>query len=427
MPLARLAVVDAQRRAPGAETEIRTTPMFSKRFRSDKGSDPIAELARLIAQADTHEGRAPSNSLSREEAVSDSREETPELPPAPQLAVNLNVDDQASERDERCSDDRAYDVDDDLRAGEEQYQNSEILRYVAGEHHGKEVSRVRRHRLALAMAVFGVALVGTVCAVGYRDMLGGPVSSTPPRGIQTINERNAIASVSGPQGANSGKPREVDPTITGSIDNTVAHEDRPAAVRPSKAAPRASLPLASATATTGGGQTASNRAVARAAVPAPAPRLTVAAAPEGPGQSGGENDVAVSNHERLATDPLAHASSDTSAAAAAVASSYAAQVTSERSESRAQAVFRLLQAKYPNQLGGHQLIIRRADLGAGGIYYRALVGPFASAEKAAKLCRALRAAGGNCIVQKLNKLGLAGALGYAKAKDDRVIALARHS
>ena len=34
-----------------------------------------------------------------------------------------------------------------------------------------------------------------------------------------------------------------------------------------------------------------------------------------------------------------------------------------------------LQAKYPNQLGGRQAIIRRADLGAAGTYYRALVGP----------------------------------------------------
>jgi len=59
-----------------------------------------------------------------------------------------------------------------------------------------------------------------------------------------------------------------------------------------------------------------------------------------------------------------------------------------------------LQAKYPNQLGGHQPIIRRADLGAAGIY--ALIGPFASVEKATKLCSALKAAGGNCIVQKMD-------------------------
>jgi SPOR domain len=59
-----------------------------------------------------------------------------------------------------------------------------------------------------------------------------------------------------------------------------------------------------------------------------------------------------------------------------------------------------LQVEIPNQLSGRQLIIRRADLGAAGIYYRALVNPFASAEKAAKLCSGLKAAGGDCIIQK---------------------------
>ena len=57
-------------------------------------------------------------------------------------------------------------------------------------------------------------------------------------------------------------------------------------------------------------------------------------------------------------------------------------MTSERSESAAQAAFRALQAKYPNELGGRQAIIRRADLGAAGTYYRALVGPLRSAEEA---------------------------------------------
>jgi SPOR domain len=43
---------------------------------------------------------------------------------------------------------------------------------------------------------------------------------------------------------------------------------------------------------------------------------------------------------------------------------------------------------------------RTADLGAAGVYYRALVGPFASAKKAAKLCSGLKAAGGDCIIPK---------------------------
>jgi hypothetical protein len=43
---------------------------------------------------------------------------------------------------------------------------------------------------------------------------------------------------------------------------------------------------------------------------------------------------------------------------------------------------------------------RAADLGLAGIYYRALVGRFASAEKATKLCSGLKAAGGDCIILK---------------------------
>jgi len=76
------------------------------------------------------------------------------------------------------------------------------------------------------------------------------------------------------------------------------------------------------------------------------------------------------------------------------------QVSSQHSEAEVQDSFRALQAKYPDVLGGKQPMIRRADLGAKGIYYRALVGPFASAEEAATMCSSLKAAGGSCLVQK---------------------------
>ena len=79
---------------------------------------------------------------------------------------------------------------------------------------------------------------------------------------------------------------------------------------------------------------------------------------------------------------------------------YAVQVSSQRSETEAQSSFRDLQAKYPNVLGNRAPIIRRADLGAKGIYFRAMVGPFASADEASELCSNLKAAGGSCIVQK---------------------------
>ena len=79
---------------------------------------------------------------------------------------------------------------------------------------------------------------------------------------------------------------------------------------------------------------------------------------------------------------------------------YAVQISSQRSEAEAQSSFRDLQAKYPSVLGGRQPMVRRADLGEKGVYYRAMVGPFASADQATELCSDLKAAGGSCIVQK---------------------------
>ena len=78
---------------------------------------------------------------------------------------------------------------------------------------------------------------------------------------------------------------------------------------------------------------------------------------------------------------------------------YGVQVSSQRSEAEAQAAFRALQAKYPTQLGSHQPVIRRADLGDKGTYYRAMVA-FSSGADALALCNSLKAAGGACIIQK---------------------------
>ncbi len=79
---------------------------------------------------------------------------------------------------------------------------------------------------------------------------------------------------------------------------------------------------------------------------------------------------------------------------------YAVQVTSQHSEADAKASFKELRAKFPSQLSGREPIIRRADLGSKGVYYRAMVGPFASMQEAAGVCSSLKAAGGNCLVQR---------------------------
>lgn len=121
--------------------------------------------------------------------------------------------------------------------------------------------------------------------------------------------------------------------------------------------------------------------------------------------SGGETAAPAAPAARPHTAPAHPAPVNTAAAAttdapASAGGGYAVQVSSQHSESEVQDSFRALQAKYPDVLGGKQPMIRRADLGTKGIYYRALVGPFASAEEAASMCSSLKAAGGSCLVQK---------------------------
>jgi hypothetical protein len=76
------------------------------------------------------------------------------------------------------------------------------------------------------------------------------------------------------------------------------------------------------------------------------------------------------------------------------------QVSSQRSEVDAKASFRALQDKFPLLLRTQLPIILRADTGANGIYFRAAIGPFGSADDAAQFCSNLKSAGGQCVVQR---------------------------
>jgi SPOR domain len=79
---------------------------------------------------------------------------------------------------------------------------------------------------------------------------------------------------------------------------------------------------------------------------------------------------------------------------------YLVQVSSQRSEADAQASFKALQGKFPTVLGSQSSLIKRADLGDKGVYYRAMVGPFGSADEASQFCGNLKSAGGQCVVQR---------------------------
>jgi cell division septation protein DedD len=101
---------------------------------------------------------------------------------------------------------------------------------------------------------------------------------------------------------------------------------------------------------------------------------------------------------RASTPPPARVASAPPPAASA-GGSYLVQVSSQRSEAEAESAYRGIQSKFGSVLGSQPHTVRRADLGAKGVYYRAMVGPFASREEAVQVCSSLKQAGGDCVVQ----------------------------
>jgi hypothetical protein len=92
--------------------------MADHNFRSDRGQDPIAELARLIGQADPHGNSAPADRGWREGTASEGYEEPTRLPPG-----RLNAPEQAHELDQHRHDEKVCDAGDQPWAADEEYQN----------------------------------------------------------------------------------------------------------------------------------------------------------------------------------------------------------------------------------------------------------------------------------------------------------------
>jgi len=219
-----------------------------------------------------------------------------------------------------------------------------------------------------------------------QSALGSGVISNEPKKIRTI----AIH----PDQPNAGEPQSPAPPLA-------AARAAPAPARPAPPPPRAPEPSTA---------DAEQNAPAAAARPAPQPRQAAttpnnvplslnpdaaparAAAPAAPART-----ASVAPPAQAAAPPPAQA---TAVAAAAGGPGSYVQVSSQRSEAEAQAAFKSLQAKYPDQLGRRQPLIRQVDLGSKGTYYRAMVGPFANPSEAGELCTSLKTAGGQCLIQK---------------------------
>jgi hypothetical protein len=311
------------------------------------------------------------------------------------------------------------------------------------------------------MAIAGVvalAVIGTAGAFGYRAFFSSSAPSKPPPVIKADTAPNKIVPTTTGKDAQSNRLITDRVNERGQSEKLVSREeqplDRPTAVVLSQQAQQP--PIGSGV--IGGepkkvrtiaihpdqpvvadaGPTSMSAAAAAAARPQPAPQPRVAAAPArpAPDSAPAEADASTpqtpparsaaparqaapsSGNAPLSLNPNAapsRAAQPAPAAAPARTASVApqapaaasgggagsyVQVSSQRSESEAQSAFRSLQAKFPDQLGGRQPYIHKVDLGAKGTYYRAMVGPFGNASEASQLCSSLKAAGGQCLVQR---------------------------
>jgi hypothetical protein len=252
---------------------------------------------------------------------------------------------------------------------------------------------------------------------------------------QPVEMKDKPATMAMPQAQDSAPPASVQPVLGSGVISSEPKKIRTIAIHPELAAMADTQPVAAPAAApapppppprmvvaapvnqAAPPRVASNPPVELNPEPSPAPRQTEArAAPPvrhaaAPVPSNAPLSLSPNATDAIAAAPAARAPMRTATVAAPVQTAstrtaqpatggYTVQVSSQRSEAEAQAAFRSLQAKYPNQLGGRQALIHKVELGAKGTYYRAMVGPFASANEANELCSGLKAAGGQCIIQR---------------------------
>jgi len=329
---------------------------------------------------------------------------------------------------------------DDVLYGEQAQQQTEYYGYDQNyqeqdpdQHYAEEPQPKRRGGMMTVAVVLVLAVVGTAGAYAYRSFLGSPRSGEPPV-IKADTGPNKI--VPNNQNAN-GKQIYDRVGDNGSGEKVVSREEQPVDVDGrAQAGPRVVFPpltqnaappppssVAPGTRPTGPGvangtlngdaprpvrtltirpdqpdttTAAAASAPAASQVPAqrtpPAPRTTssVAGAP-----------IALAPQAApAAPEPRNRVASLNPATSAPSASGSYVQISSQRSEADALSSYRVLQTKYSGILGSRQPVVRRADLGEKGVYYRALVGPFASTDEATQFCLNLQSAGGKCIVQR---------------------------
>src|SRR5450830_1401767 len=459
---------------------------------SPSGSDPLAELARLIGQNDPFAefgrdgGRRPAAPPTADwpaEPAAPENRAAAALPPMPeeQTYATPNFARQSFGGAPLAAGGELYQVEngvpgyataDEPGYADEAYHQSKPQLGAEQEDFYDEVPPPRRRMGVMVIAgVFALAVIGTAGAFGYRALFGSSGSSAPPpvikadsapskivpasskdtsnklitdrvneKGIgeklvsreeQPVDIKDKPAGVVLPQGQDPSQSSSQPPLGSGVVVSEPKRV-RTIAIRPDQAATGDSMPASAppAAATSAPARVTTITPVKQVAPaqparvtnnppptadpePAPAPPQPVAPtahetaapapsnsplslSPDAPARAAPARAAAVRATRTAAVAPTQAAASSGNGGAGG----YAVQVSSQRSEADAQASFRSLQGKFPDQLGSRQAMIRKADLGAKGTYYRAMVGPFGNANEASELCSSLKAAGGQCIVQR---------------------------
>jgi hypothetical protein len=302
----------------------------------------------------------------------------------------------------------------------------------------------RRGNIVTVLAVFALAVVGTAAAFGYRAMFGISGTAMPPPVIKADTKPTKIVP------ATDASTKPIQDRVGVKTERIVPREEQPVELRdPARAGntPRvifpnlagqnqapaqtvASIVPSTSTPSTGSAEPKKIRTVAiKPDQPAELPGGRPAAA--APSRAASEPEAAAPRNGMQGNAPLPLSPQQTQPhpaatqapapqrqaarpsagngspfptpignAVSAAGGAYAVQVTSQRSEADAQAAYKSLQAQFPSVLGGRQAVIRRADLGDKGTYYRAQIGPFGSQGEASEFCGSLKAAGGQCVVQR---------------------------
>jgi hypothetical protein len=291
----------------------------------------------------------------------------------------------------------------------------------------EEDQKPRRGGMITVAAVLALAVIGTGGAFAYRTYVGAPRSGEPPIIKAEAGPTKVVPAPSG-----DGVAKVPDRMAAGGAEKIVPREEAPVDVN---AAPRQVFPppnqstnpptaaivapakppaAPAANGTLTGDEPRKIRTLAvkgdpadLAATPAPKPATTPRPVPS-PSAARAPANANASANAPLSLSPQGAQPADTrtqvastnATQAAPSGGSYVVQVSSQRSEADAQASYRALQGKFPSVLGSRAPLIKRADLGDKGVYYRAMVGPFGSSEEATQVCGNLKTAGGQCVVQK---------------------------